>query len=115
MIGDQTVLAYSMTGRTIVLYVARSVSLLLPQEVEVRAFRILSDDSAFSLVILTCSLKLRLGSSVRPNILGFLMVGMVMPFMDRLRVMSCSRVHDVNNVAVDLSGFSIRSFRLVHS
>ena len=39
--GDHMVLPYSITGRTIVLYVARSVSSFNPQVVAVRALRIL--------------------------------------------------------------------------
>jgi len=39
--GDHMVLPYSSTGRTIVLYVARSVSFCNPQVVAVRALRIL--------------------------------------------------------------------------
>jgi len=64
------VLPYSSTGRTIVLYVARSVSFCNPQVVAVRALRILVAFSAFSLVILVCSKKLSLGSKVKPRILG---------------------------------------------
>lgn len=115
IIGDQTVLAYSMTGKTTALYVARRVSFCFPHDVEVRAFRTFIDESAFSLVILACSAKLRLGSSVRPRILGFLTVGIVTLLIERLSVVFCSRVQDVNKVAVDLSGFSIKSFLLVHS
>src|SRR6267154_1607311 len=111
--GDQTVLAYSMTGRTIVLYVARRVSFCLPQDVEVRALRILMEESAFPLVILVCSPKLRLGSSVSPRIFGLLIVGIVMLLMERLSLMSCSWVSGVKSVAVDLSGFSIRSLFFV--
>ena len=69
-------LAYSMTGRTIVLYVARSVSFCLHQAVEVRALRTFIVDSAFPLVTLACSPKLKLVSRVRPRILGCFTVGM---------------------------------------
>ena len=72
------VLPYSNTGRTIVLYVVRSVSFCNPQVVAVRALRILVAFSAFSLVILVCSEKLSLGSNVKPRILGVLTVGMIM-------------------------------------
>src|SRR6267154_482064 len=81
MFGDQTVLSYSMTGRIIVLYVARRVSFCLPQDVEVRDLSILTEESAFPLVILVCSPKLRLGSSVIPRIFGLLIVGIVMLLM----------------------------------
>ena len=50
---------------------AKRVSFCFPQEVEVRALRILIEESAFSLVILEWSPKLKLGSSVSPKILGF--------------------------------------------
>src|SRR6267154_2248920 len=106
MIGDQTVLAYSMTGRTIVLYVARRVSFCLPQDVEVRALRILIEESAFALVILVCSPKLRLGFGVSPRIFELLMVGIVI---------LCSWVSGGKSVAVDLSEFSIRSLFFVQS
>ena len=82
---------------------------------EVRAFRILIEESAFSLVILVCSPKLRLGSRVIPKILGFLTVGMMILLIVRFSVASCSRVQDVKRVAVDLSGFKISSFFFVHS
>ena len=42
MIGDQMVLAYSMMGRSNVLYVVMGISLLFPQRVDVRSFRRLS-------------------------------------------------------------------------
>jgi len=54
------VLPYSNTGRTIVLYVVRSVSFCKPQVVAVRALRILIAFFAFSLVILVCSEKEKL-------------------------------------------------------
>src|SRR6267154_2204551 len=111
--GDQTVLAYSMTGRTIVLYVARRVSFCLPQDVEVRALRILMEESSFPLVILMCSPKLRLGSSVSPRIFGLLIVGIVMLLMERLSLMLCSWVSGEKSIAVDLSGFRIRSLFFV--
>src|SRR6267154_6048063 len=97
MIGDQTVLAYSMTWRTIVLYVASRVSFCLPQDVEVRALRILIEESAFSLMILVCSPTLRLGSSVSPRILELLMVGIVTFLMVRFSVILCSWVSGVKS------------------
>lgn len=114
IMGDQMVLAYSMTGRTMVSYVASSVSFCLPQEVEVRALIILVELVAFSLVILMCSLKLSLGSRVRPRIFGFLTVGMVVLLIERFRVMSYSAGSGVKRVEEDFSGFSMRLFSLVH-
>src|SRR5688572_33478520 len=77
MIGYQTVLTYSMTGKIIVLYMAKSVSFCLPQEVEVSAFSILIEESALFLVILACSPNVRAGSNVSPSILEFLTVARV--------------------------------------
>ena len=48
IMGDQMVLAYSMMGRSNVLYVGMSVSLLFPQCVDVRSFRRLSVFFCFS-------------------------------------------------------------------
>ncbi len=82
---------------------------------EVRAFIILIEESAFSFVILACSQKLRLGSRVSPTIYGFLTVGIMILLMERFNVTSCSRVQDVKRVAVDLSGFNISSLIFIHS
>ena len=48
MMGDQMVLAYSMMGRSNVLYVVMSVSLLFLQCVDVRSFKRLSVFFCFS-------------------------------------------------------------------
>ena len=88
---------------------ANTVSFWLPQKVEVRALRILIEESALALVILACSAKVKAGSKVRPRILGFLIVGMMVLLMVRFSVMLCSCVSGVKRVAVDLSRFSIRS------
>ena len=87
-------LAYSMTGRTIVLYVARSVSFRLPQVVEVRALRTFIADSAFPLLTLACSPKLKLVSRVRPRILGCFTVGMMIIIDGEVKgylVFTCTR------------------------
>ena len=109
------VLAYSMTGRMTVSYVVSKVSFCFPQVVEVRALSILNEASAFSFVILVLSAKVRLGSKVSPKILGFLTVGILILFMDRLRMTLCSCGSGVKSVDVDLSGFSMRSFLVVQS
>ena len=83
------------------------------QSVEVRALRTFKVDSAFPLVTLACSPKLKLVSRVRPSILGCFTVGMMILLMERSRVLSCSCLSGVNRVAVDLSGFSFKSFLLV--
>src|SRR6266516_3445722 len=93
-------LAYSMTGCTIVLYVASRVSFCLPQEVEVRALRILIEESALSLVILMCSPKLILGSNVSPRIFEFVLVGMAMLLMEKFSFMLFSCVSNVKRVSV---------------
>ena len=115
IVGDHTVLAYSITGRMIVLYVVCRVSFCLPHEVAVSAFSILIDESAFSLVILVCSPKLRLVSSVRPRIFGCLTVGIMTLLIERLSVMLCSWVSGVKRDAVDFSGFNMKSFVFVYS
>ena len=69
---------------------------------------------AFSLVILMCSIKFNLGSRVRPNILGFLTVGIVSLLMVSVRVVLNSSGSVVNRVAVDLEAFNCRSLSKVH-
>ena len=54
IIGDHTVLAYSICGLVMVLYVAKMVSLSLLHFVEVRAFSMLMVFDAFSLVCIMC-------------------------------------------------------------
>jgi len=90
------------------------VSFCLPQAVEVSAFTTLSDLSAFSLVILMCSEKFSLGSNVTPRILGFLTVGISVLLILRFNVVLYSAGSGVKRVAVDLSGFRMRSFSFVH-
>ena len=53
-IGDHTVLAYSICGLVMALYVATMVSLSFPHFVEVRAFSTLIVFDAFSLVCFMC-------------------------------------------------------------
>src|SRR6516225_9642607 len=79
---DHMGLAYSMTDLEMALYVLVRVSWDLPQVVEVRAFKTEIDFLAFSAVREICSEKLSLGSKVTPRTLGFLLVGMVMLFME---------------------------------
>ena len=90
--------AYSMTGSIIALYVANRVSFCFSQEAEVRALRILIDESVFSLVILMCSPKLKLVSNVSPRIFGFFTVGLVTLLIARLSVMLCSCLSGVIRV-----------------
>ena len=54
IIGDHTVLAYSICGLVMALYVATTVSLSFPHFVEVRAFSTLIVLVAFSLVCVMC-------------------------------------------------------------
>ena len=113
MIGDQTGLEYSRMGLTMALYVAINVSFCFPHEVDVRVFTILLALSAFSLVILICLPKFNFVSKVRPRILGFLTVGMIVLFIVRFKIVLYSAGSGVNNVAVDLSGLRMRSFLCV--
>ena len=82
--------------------------------VDVNAFTTSSDLSAFSLVIWICSPKLSFGSNVTPRILGVLTVGMSVLLILRFSVVLYSAGSGMKKVAVDLSGFRIRSFSLVY-
>ena len=86
IIGDQTGLAYSNMGLTMALYVAINVSFCFPHEVDVRVLTILLALSAFSLVTLTCFPKFNFVSKVRPRILGHLIVGIMVLFMVRFKI-----------------------------
>jgi len=79
----------------------------------VSALTTLSDLSAFSLVILVCSAKLSFGSSITPSILGLLTVGMRVLLILRFGVLLYSVGPGVKRLAVDLSGFRMRSFSFV--
>ena len=61
-----------------------------------------------------CSEKFSLGSNVTPRILGFLTVGISVLLILRFNVVLYSAGSGVKRVAVDLSGFRIRSFSFVH-
>ena len=63
-------------------------------------------------MIHVCSAKLSFGSSVTPSILGFLIVGRVLLIL-RFSVLLYSAGSGVKRVAVDLSGFRMRSFSFV--
>jgi len=52
---------------------------------------------------------------VTPRILGFLTVGITMLFIVRLRLVLYSAGSGVKSVPVDLSGFRVSSFSIVHS
>jgi len=112
---DHMGLAYSMTDLEMALYVLVRVSWDLPQVVEVRAFRTEIDFLAFSAVREICSEKLSLGSKVTPRTLGFLLVGMVMLFMESDSWVLYSAGSGVKRVEEDLSGFRMRSFWIVQS
>ena len=84
--GDQTGLPYSRMGLTMAFYVAINVSFCFPHEVDVRVFTILLALSAFSLVILACFPKFNFVSKVRPRILGFLTVGIMVLFIVRFKI-----------------------------
>ena len=71
MMGDHMALAYSRMGLMMALYVVVSVSFCLPQLVPESALRMLVVLSALALFCLVCSVKVSLGSSTSPNVLGF--------------------------------------------
>ena len=64
-------------------------------------------------MILVCSAKLNFGSSVTPSMLGFLTVGMRVLLILRYSALWYSAGSGVKRVAVDLSGFRMRSFSFV--
>ena len=113
--GDHTVLAYSMIGRVIVLYVVVKVSLFLPQCV------VVSDLSRFivfvALVFVFCMWVeyVSFGSSVSPNILGFLCVGSVSFFICSVKVVLYCAGSGVKSVVVVLDVFSVSWFCCVQS
>ena len=72
----------------------------------------LSDLSAFSLVILMCSEKFSLGPNVTPRILGFLTVGISVLLILRFNAVLYSAGSGVKRVAVDLSGFRMSLFSI---
>ena len=52
---------------------------------------------------------------MRPRILGFLIVEIMVLFMVRFKIVSYSAGSGVNSVVVDLSGLKMRSFLWVQS
>ena len=78
------------------------------------AFTPLSDLSAFFLVILICSEKFSSGSNITRRILGSLTVGISVLLILRFNGVVYSAGSGVKRVAVDLSGFRMRSFSFVH-
>lgn len=75
MMGDQIVLAYSIRGSVVALYVVTIVSFDFPQCVVVSALSILLDCLALVIVFCVCFVNVSFGSHVRPRILGFFTVG----------------------------------------
>lgn len=110
MMGAQMVLAYSKVDLVYDLYVWRRVSFDFPNDAEVRALMSLRELLPLSCVSFTCSVKVSLGSKVRPRIFGFLFVGITWLFIVRCRLVLYSAGSGVNKVACDLEGFSWRSF-----
>lgn len=107
-------LAYSMIGRVMVLYVVSSVSFVLPQCAVVSAFSIFSVFLALFVVYCMCLLKVNLGSRVTPSILGSVRVGRVVPFICSVSVLLYSAGSGVKSVVVVLSAFSVSWFCFVH-
>ena len=103
MMGDQMVLAYSMMGRSNVLYVVMSVSLLFFQCVDVRSFRRLSVFFALVMVFVWVE-YFSLGSKVNPRMVGLEVVGMGMLLMWMFRGLLYSDGSGVMRVDVVLVG-----------
>ena len=101
-IGDQIVLAYSIMGRVIVLYVVFRVSLDFPQCVDVSAFISLVVCVARLCVFCMWLAYVSFGSSVSPRIFGFLIVGSVSLLICRFRVLLYCAGSGVNRVVVVL-------------
>ena len=99
------VLAYSMIGCVIVLYVVNKVSFCLPHFVEVNDFMMLIVLFAFSLVLEICSPKLSFGSNVNPKILGCFIVGINSLLIVKERVLLKSDGSVMNSVDVHFVAF----------
>ena len=108
--GDHTVFAYSVIGRVIVLYVVVSVSLALPQCVVVSALSRFIVFVALVFMFCMCVEYVSLGSSVSPNILGFLCVGSVSLFICNVSVVLYCAGSGVKRVVVVLDVFSVSWF-----
>ena len=108
MMGDQMVLAYSMMGKSNVLYVVMSVSLLFPQCVDVRSFRRLSVFFALVIVLSVWVEYFSLGSKVKPKMVGLKVVGMGMLLMWIFRGLLYSDGSGVMRVDVVLVGLIFR-------
>ena len=91
------------------------VSFDFPQVLVVKDLSTFNDFLAFSVVCLMCSAKFSLGSRIRPRTLGFLTVGIGVLFIVSVNCVLYSAGSGVKSVAVDLSGFRISSFAVVHS
>ena len=101
-------------GLVTVLYVFVTVSLFLPQWVEVKAFSILIVFfSALSFEVLICLLNVSLGSKVNPSILGLRIVGsrVLSSCSDSSSLYSAGS--GVKSVVIVLLALSFRSFAFV--
>ena len=108
MMVDQMVLAYSMMGRSNVLYVVMSVSLLLLQCVNVRSFRRLSVFFCFSDGVVCVGGVFSFGSKVKLRMLGLEVVKMGMLLMWMFRGLLYSDGSGVMRVDVVLVGLIFR-------
>lgn len=113
MFGDHIVLAYSILGSVVALYVVVIVSLSLPQCVVVSALRMLLLFLACEMVFWMCFENVSLGSQVSPRILGSFTVGNVVLSICSVRVVRCSAGSGVKSVVVVLSAFSVSWLSLV--
>jgi len=114
MMGDQTVDAYSSMGRVMALYVARIVSFCLPQLVEVSALSMFSVVLAFVHVWLMCSVYVSCVSKVRPRILLWFCVLIVVLSIWSVSFFLCSAGSGVKSVAVVLLALRCRLLLDVH-
>ena len=108
MMGDQMVLAYSMMGRSNVLYVVMSVSLLFTQCVDVGSFRRLSVFFALVMVLSVWMEYFSLGSKVKPRMVGLEVVRMGMLLMWMFRGLLYSDGSGVRIVDMVLVGLIFR-------
>ena len=108
MMGDQMVLAYSMMGRSNVLYVVMSVFFLFPQCVDVRSFRRLSVFFALVMVLSVRVEYFSLGSKVKPRMVGLEVVGMGVLLMWMFKGLLYSAGSGVMRVDVVLAGLICR-------
>lgn len=108
--GDQMVLAYSITGSVVVLYVVINVSFDLPQCVVVSVFSMFMFCLVRVFVFRMCWANVSFGSQVSPRIRGSLTVGSMVLFICSVSVVLYSAGSGVNSVVVVLSALRVSWF-----